>query len=490
MSISPRQYPEGFVPLPGLDALDAVEITTASSAQVDIRVVCIAAGAAVPDALEVSAEQLTQAGFEGKTGQSLLLPGAGVVLVGIGDGEVTANAWRDAAAAGVRAAAKAAAVAIEVPSGAAAPVITAVVEGALLARYRYTAFKNESTHVGLTRLALVGVADADAAVAAALVGVRAAVVARDLANTPPGHLGAPDIADVAVTLGKRFGFDVEVFDKSAIEELGCGGLLGVNRGSVVEPRIVKLSYSPAGGANGHLGLVGKGIMYDSGGISLKPSDPMHLLMKMDMAGAAAVLGAFVSLADRGVAAQVTGWLMCTDNMPSGSATKLGDILIARGGTTIEVKNTDAEGRLVLCDGIVLANEAKVDAIIDIATLTGAALMALGPSTAAYFANDDAVAALVADAAAAVDEPAWRLPIEPKYRKQLDSDIADISNMGGKFAGATTAALFLQHFVGETPWAHLDIAGTMNVDKDESWRTTGATGYGARLLLEAAAHYSK
>ncbi|WP_337026757.1 leucyl aminopeptidase family protein, partial [Microbacterium sp. LB16] len=232
-----------------------------------------------------------------------------------------------------------------------------------------------------------------------------------------------------------------------------------------------------------------GIMYDSGGISLKPSDPMHLLMKMDMGGAAAVLGAFTVLADLGATAAVTGWLMCTDNMPSGTAYKLGDVLVARNGTTVEVKNTDAEGRLVMMDAIALANEDGVDAIIDIATLTGAALMALGQATAPVFANDDRMAALVESAAVATGEQVWRMPLERTYRPQLDSEIADISNLGGKYAGATTAALFLDHFVGATPWAHLDIAGTMQSDKDDSWRASGATGFGARLLAAVAADFA-
>ncbi|WP_337026903.1 leucyl aminopeptidase family protein, partial [Microbacterium sp. LB16] len=216
---------------------------------------------------------------------------------------------------------------------------------------------------------------------------------------------------------------------------------------------------------------------------------MHLLMKMDMGGAAAVLGAFVGLRDAGVTAQVTGWLMCTDNMPSGTAYKLGDVLTARGGTTIEVKNTDAEGRLVMSDALVLATEDGVDAIVDIATLTGAALVSLGAATAPVFGNDQATVDLVRAASDAVDESVWQLPLEQKYRKQLDSEIADIANLGGPFAGATTAALFLQHFVGETPWAHLDIAGTMQTEKDDSWRTAGATGFGARLLLETARTYT-
>ena len=249
--------------------------------------------------------------------------------------------------------------------------------------------------------------------------------------------------------------------------------------------MIKLRYTPPGASSGHLGLVGKGIMYDSGGISLKPSDPMHLLMKMDMGGAASVLAAFTALRALQATATVTGWLMCTDNMPSGSAYKLGDVLTARGGTTVEVKNTDAEGRLVMMDALALANEDGVDAIIDIATLTGAVLVALGQSTAGLYGNDRELVGLLKEAARVTDEPLWQLPLEKKYRKQLDSEVADISNLGGPFAGSTTAALFLQEFVGETPWAHVDIAGTMQVDADEAWRSKGATGFGARLLADVA-----
>jgi leucyl aminopeptidase len=236
-------------------------------------------------------------------------------------------------------------------------------------------------------------------------------------------------------------------------------------------------------------MVGKGIMYDSGGISLKPSDPMHLLMKMDMGGAGAILGAFTAFAQLGVAASVNAWLMCTDNMPSGSAYKLGDVLTARTGKTVEVKNTDAEGRLAMMDGLALAAESAPDAIIDVATLTGAALMALGQLRAATFSNDDAFAAQVESASTATDEKVWRMPLERSYRKQLDSQVADISNLGGTFAGATTAALFLDEFVAGIPWAHIDIAGSMQSDADDSWRSAGATGYGARLLVELAERFT-
>ena len=292
-------------------------------------------------------------------------------------------------------------------------------------------------------------------------------------------------------LGADRDLETTIFDKAQIIELGCGGLLGVNAGSVEEPRIIKLVYRPDPAlvaSPARLAFVGKGIMYDSGGISLKPSDPMHLAMKMDMAGAAAVLGALTALKDLGCTNQVTAFLMCTDNMPSGSAMKLGDVLHIRGGTTVEVKNTDAEGRLVMSDALVLAGEEAPDAIVDIATLTGAALMALGQHTAAVFGTSQLLVDQAVAAGREADESLWQLPLEKRYRPQLDSEVADLSNMGGKYAGATTAALFLAEFVGDIPWAHVDIAGTMQADKDESWRSQGATGFGTRLLLELALRF--
>lgn len=496
MTRSPNKIiPADFPTVPGLDALDAVEVTAGVPADAEAVGFAVGVSGEVPAQLGLDRAALERAGFDGKAGATLLLPQAeGPLLIAVGAGEraeLDAAKLRDLAAAFARAAGTRTRLALVLGASEvdAAQAVQALVEGAVLARYRYTPLQRTPKHTPLASLGLQ-IEGADAATvaagaAAASVMARASVVARDLANTPPGHLTATDFGEVAQALGARFGFDVELFDKQALIALGCGGLLGVNQGSVEEPRMIKLTYTPAGEASGHLGLVGKGIMYDSGGISLKPSDPMHLLMKMDMGGAAAVLGAFTALRDRGATARVTGWLMCTDNMPSGTAYKLGDVLTTRGGTTIEVKNTDAEGRLVMSDAIDLANEDGVDAMIDIATLTGAALMAFGGSRAPLFANDESIAERVLAASAAVDEPLWRMPLEQKYRPQLDSDIADISNLGGKYAGATTAALFLAHFAGSTPWAHLDIAGTMQTEKDDSWRSAGATGFGARTLLTVA-----
>lgn len=454
--------------------------------------------AAVPAGL--GREALAAAGFEGKPGQTLLVPGTPLqVLVGVGEGLTTAAKLRDAVASFTRAAREAGWIALDL-SGligrgelTAALAAHAATEGAILARYRFDALKSDSKTVQLERVTLIvdrdAAADAEQGIARGLILARTASLARDLANTPPRHLSAAKFAEIVQQLGPEFGLEVEVFDRQQLIELGCGGLLGVNAGSIEEPRMVKLRYAPAGATEHtpHLALVGKGIMYDSGGISLKPSNAMHAAMKLDMMGAAGVFAAMTALRELDTPNVVTGWLMCTDNMPSGSATKLGDVLTIRGGTTVEVKNTDAEGRLVLADGIVLATEEerRPDAIVDLATLTGAAMAALGTRTAAMLANNDSVAEQLQAAADATDENIWRLPLDHRYREQLRSDVADLSNMGGQYAGAILAALFLDEFVDGLPWGHLDIAGTMQAERDELWRSTGSTGFGARLLAEFA-----
>lgn len=498
-----RLIPDDFTPLPSLATTTTT--TTARVAPADAAAVGypVAPEGALPAELGLDWETLRTHGFDGTVGQTFVSPRAGtsdVVVVGIGaDDERTEAKLRDVVAAFVRAESRAASLAFAVGDSYPLDEValgTAIAEAAVLTRYEYTALKTKPKHVALDAFTIVTSLDAeliDDGIRTGLVYARATAIARDLANTPPGHLTAVVFGELAASLGPRYGLEVSLADRAKLIELGCGGILGVNAGSAEEPRMIQLHYRPGSAGDGstpatHIALVGKGIMYDSGGISLKPSDPMHLLMKMDMGGAAAVFGAMTALQDLGCASEVTAFLMCTDNMPSGSATMLGDVLTIRGGTTVEVKNTDAEGRLVLADGLVLASELAPTAIIDIATLTGAALMALGGSTAAAFSNDQPLADRVIAAATATDEPAWQLPLEKKYRPQLDSDIADLGNLGGRFAGATTAALFLNEFVGGIPWAHLDIAGTMQVDADESWRSKGATGYGARLLSRLVVDY--
>jgi leucyl aminopeptidase len=255
----------------------------------------------------------------------------------------------------------------------------------------------------------------------------------------------------------------------------------VNAGSHDEARLIKLTYTPRK-PTGSVALVGKGVMFDSGGLSLKTNEGMKD-MKMDMSGAAAVLAVMTALRVIKPKVQVVAYLCCTDNLPSGTALKVSDVITYRNGATVEVLNTDAEGRLVLADALILAAESDADAIVDIATLTGSAQAALGPRIAALMSSSDSLASQLASSAERADEAVWRMPLPPEYRKMLDSDVADMKNVGGPLAGALTAGLFLQEFTGGKPWAHLDIAGPMRTEADEDWKVKGASAWGVRTLIE-------
>ena len=482
-------------------AVRNVNVSTAKSVPSDATAVGypVAPKGAVPRQLGMNRSALADNGFEGKPGQTLTIPSGDGLLVAVGVGdtdEIDANSLRRAAAAFARAASKHAHLATTLSDAGdvdAAAAASAVTEGVLLASYRYVGLKTgDDVGSKLTDLTIVsggkrtagtqkGVADGHAIASAAS-------FARELANTPPTYLNAVDIADKAVALADDAGLEVEVFNKDDLLAMGCGGMIGVNRGSTEPPRMVKLSYSPKG-AEKHLAMVGKGIMYDSGGISIKGGDAFHQAMKMDMSGAAAVLATMSALKAVGCTTKVTAWLMCTDNMPSGSALKLGDVLTMRNGKTVEVLNTDAEGRLVLADGLSLAVEEEPDAIVDIATLTGSVLGALGPDIAGLLGTDQDFVDQVKASSETIDEPVWQLPLEKKrYRKLLDTPYADMKNIGGPYAGTITASIFLSEFTGEVPYAHLDIAGPMKIDSDNGIYSKGASGFGTRLLIDLACNF--
>lgn len=446
----------------------------------------------------VSAERAAALGFGAERGSTLVLAGAAgpvTVLLGGGDRATADIALaRDLAAALARAVPTHRALAftlpdVDLPVDA---VAAAVVEGAALARYVYR-IGEDADDAKLDSLELVAAADAHDALREGItrgkVLVRATKLARDLAGTPGGILTATKIGELASEIGEATGLEVELFDEDALVELGCGGLLGINLGSEEPPMMVRLTYRPKGTPTGRLALVGKGIMYDAGGLALKPGDEMHATMKNDMTGAGAVFASMTALAELGCEAEVIGYLMCTDNMPSGSALRLGDIVVMRGGKTVEVINTDAEGRMVMADAIVLATEQGVDAIVDIATLTGACLRTFGVEIAGVLGNDAGVVEQIKAAAERVDEPVWELPLAKRYAKELKSPIADLRNMGGVNAGSITAALFLSEFAGDTPWAHIDIAGTAQAPAARSWTNQGTTGFGTRLLIDLALNFS-
>ena len=352
---------------------------------------------ALPKEVLLSRKTLESLGFTGKVGQTYVVPaekGAVSVLIGIGElAKLDTASLRKAAAAFARAAANFASVSTTLANiGRLDRKIAAqvVVEGMSLATHRYTDLKTVDKKA--PKLATVSLVGSGAATTSGAkrgqVIANATNMARDFANMPPAYLTATIFANKAVEIAGESGLKVEVFNKDQLLAMGCGGIVGVNRGSVEPPRMVRLTYKPTG-AKGkpHLVLVGKGVMYDSGGISLKPSDASHAMMKGDMSGAAAVLATMSTLKALGCTNQVTGYLMCTDNLPSGSAMAMGEVLTMRNGKTVAIHNTDAEGRLVLADGLSLATEQKPDAIVDIATLTGACQRALGNGMAGVMGNN-------------------------------------------------------------------------------------------------------
>ncbi len=308
-------------------------------------------------------------------------------------------------------------------------------------------------------------------------------MSRDLVNLPGSHLSAEDLSEAAREAGNRGGFDVKVFDKKRITELGMGGLLGVNKGSQEPPTFTILDYQPKGKAKKTVVLVGKGVTFDSGGVSLKPAQGMEE-MKSDMSGAACVIGTVEVTARLGLPVRVIGIIPATDNMPSGSALKPGDVITTMSGITVEVGNTDAEGRLILADALTYAKkEYDPDVIIDLATLTGACVVALGYPAAGLFSNDDELADELFRSGQSSGEKVWRMPLWEEYDELIKSDVADLSNTGGRWGGAITAAKFLEKFIdGHRHWAHVDIAGPAFSPKGGG-KTAGGTGFGVRLLVD-------
>ncbi len=450
-------------------------------------------------------------GFTGKMGRTLVALGSGdapaVVFVGAGKVEAfDRERLRRVAAAFVRAAGRAGTAVLVLPeslteTGGAGHrrAVQAVAEGAVLATYRFVGHKSEDEGGRVDRLVVMGVglhADAGRGVEPGVRIARAVCLARDLVNEPPSSMTPRRLAETAgEELGPHNRVTLEVWDEQRIADERLGGLMGVARGSAEPPRLIRAIYEPdhpleVDGRVPHVVLVGKGITFDSGGLSLKTAGGMET-MKTDMSGAAAVIAALSACSDLGVRVKVTAVAPVTENMPGGRATKPGDVLTIRNGKTIEVLNTDAEGRLVLADGLSLAVEMEPDAIIDLATLTGACVVALGNSVAGLFGNDGELTRRVEAASARAGEETWPLPMPEAYRKHIESDVADMKNTGkAGQAGAISAALLLARFVGDVPWVHLDIAGPARSDDDDGVITKGATGFGVRTLLELLDGYGR
>lgn len=370
-----------------------------------------------------------------------------------------------------------------------AEVAQAFAEGAALGLYAYLEYKSnpsaDQTH-RVEQFDLVVERDIEAAWQGVTHGQAVAqgvVLARDLANGPGNAITPMRLGEVALEIGTRFGMQVTVLDQAALEQQGFGGILAVARGSAQPPRFIIMEHGHAAASHPTICLVGKGITFDTGGISIKPAEKMSD-MKMDMSGAAAVLGAMHVVGALNLPLHVVGLISAAENMPSASAYKPGDIVTTLSGTTVEVLNTDAEGRIVLADALFYAQRYQPQAIIDLATLTGAIMVALGPHAIGLMSNDQHLADQLIRAGEATAERVWQLPLWEEYRDMVKSDIADLKNAAGRNGGAITAAAFLAAFVGDYAWAHLDIAGTAWTENaSRAYHQKGATGVGVRLLID-------
>ena len=431
---------------------------------------------------------LEAAGFEGKSGQVLTLPHSearAVLLVGLGE-EASFGSIRKASGNAIRG----------VKTGRAVNLLglvgleeatRAVVEGSLLGGYQFRTYKTDDNGLDAELVDIVGADEAE--LANAVLACEATVLARDWVNTPAKDKSPETMAGLIEAATEDTDIITETWDRSRIEEEKLGALLGVAAGSDRDPRVVILRYRPDG-ASKHLALVGKGIVFDTGGLSLKTANNMEE-MKDDMSGVAVVVAAAIAVARLGLPVNVTVIAPLTDNAVGGDATRPGDVLRPVDGPTIEVLNTDAEGRLVLADGLGLARRFDPDLTIDVATLTGAAAVALGKQVAAVFASDSDVSATILEAASRAGEEFWELPLFDGYRKSIDSNVADIKNISGnRYGGAIVAALFLKEFAGDGPWAHLDIAGPARSHETSGEFVKGASGVGVRTLIEVARSWAE
>jgi leucyl aminopeptidase len=460
----------------------------------------------VPDAVERAfakrygtsvAEMATVVGAKATEGHTRTLPAAGdgprIVVVGLGDDEPNPEDLRRAAGVGVRQASKLAEnghLSVAVSLGTTEPEqAQAVAEGALLGSYSYAPISSDTDEraAGVSGVTVLHAARGklDDLASDARIGAQAVATAREWVNIPANLLYPDSFAGQVRQLVRNTRISIDVLDEVALARDGYGGLLAVGGGSSRAPRLVRLAYRPRG-ANFHLVLVGKGITFDSGGLNLKPAEGMYA-MKCDMAGAAAVLAATWAIAQLGLKIKVTAYGALAENLPSATAYRPSDVLTIYGGKTVENGNSDAEGRLVLADALARSAEDHPDLVVDLATLTGACVIALGERTTGLMSNDQETADRVLDAAEAAGEELWQLPIPKDTRAKLDSKVADIRSVSGdRWGGALVAAAFLREFVPEnTPWAHLDIAGPSFGDKEYGYVSPGGTGVGVRTLIALA-----
>ncbi len=440
-------------------------------------------------------ELIAEEEFEGKSGTTVVSRVGGknpirkIALVGLGKAEdLTIDSWRNGAAAIARLAKKEKTLGISLTSGSesASEVAQAITEAIILSLHEDNRFKSEpeSPKPKLDTVELIGLAGQEQAITRGSTIADGVILARELVNAPANQVTPITMAETAQQLAKEYGLEIKILEQEDCEnfEQGMGAYLGVGQASDIPPKFIHLTYKPQGTAKRKVAIVGKSVTFDSGGLNLKPSGSGIETMKMDMGGGAATLGAAKAIAQLKPDTEVHFICAATENMISGKAMHPGDILKASNGKTIEVNNTDAEGRLTLADALVYAETLEVDAIVDLATLTGACIVALGNDIAGLWTTDDSLAAEMKTAAASAGEKFWQLPMEEKYFEGLKSQIADMKNTGPRPGGSITAALFLKQFVKNTPWMHLDVAGPVWADSPGGVNNKGATGFPVRTLV--------
>ncbi len=488
---------------------DALIVAARKTGKDEHRVQLSATATALDGTLNSLISELSMDGeFKGGLGEMLTVHTMGrmatkrVIVVGLGaQDKITTQSIRRASAIAARHAQNTGAhhVALALTWNGAntdgAQEVQAQVEGALLGLYTFRMYRSEnSNEKEVSRLTLLtknntDKAEAEHAIEQGRILAEATNFARNLVNEPPNVLTPRELANRASSMAKQFGLECEVFDKAKIAELGMGGLLGVSQGSAEPPRFIVMRYRGGDANEKGMALVGKGITFDTGGISIKPAATMDE-MKGDMGGAAAVLGAMQAIAGLKPNINVTGLVPTCENMPSGTAYRPGDILRIMNGKTIEIVNTDAEGRLILADALSYAAKEGLSPIVDLATLTGAIVVALGNTTTGLFSNDQLLTDEIIAAGRVEGEKFWPMPMDEEYGDAIKSDIADIKQTGGRAASSISAAKILEHFVGDAKWAHLDIAGTSYVDSKKPYQEKGATGVGVRTLAELAKRLSR
>ena len=443
------------------------------------------------------AELIAEEEFEGKSGTTVVSRVGGknpvrkIALVGLGKAEdLSIDSWRNAAAAIARGAKKDSTLGIalcaKVESESPTDVAQAITEAIILALHEDNRFKSEpeSKEPKLETIELIGLPGQDQAIAKGSTIADGVILARELVNAPANEVTPVTMAETAQQLAQDYGLELKILEESDCEqfEQGMGAYIGVGKASEIPPKFIHLTYKPQGTAKRKVAIVGKSLTFDSGGLNLKTGGSGIETMKMDMGGGAATLGAAKAIAQLKPEVEVHFICAATENMISGKAMHPGDILKAANGKTIEVNNTDAEGRLTLADALVYAEKLEVDAIVDLATLTGACVVALGNDIAGLWSTDDALAQEMKSAAELAGEKFWQLPMEEKYFEGLKSQIADMKNTGPRAGGSITAALFLKQFIKDTPWMHLDVAGPVWTDSDSGINNKGATGFPVRTLV--------